>query len=65
MTSPEPDPTTLQKLAALAGLDLPPGRAAALTGDVAALAKADRKLARLDLGAAPASGPAWGPSCDD
>lgn len=60
----EPDATTLQELAALAGLDLAPDRAAALAGDVAALVRADRRLAALDLGAAPASGPPWGRSDD-
>jgi hypothetical protein len=57
---PEPDAATLQKLAALAGHDLAADRAAALAADVAALARADRRLATLDLGAAPASGPPWG-----
>ena len=56
--------TTLQKLAALAGHDLAPARAAALAGDVAALANADRRLAALDLDTAPASGPPWGVSDD-
>jgi hypothetical protein len=60
----EPDAATLQKLAALAGLDLAPDHAAALAGDVAALARADRRLAALNLGAAPASGPPWGRSDD-
>jgi hypothetical protein len=65
MTSPTaPDATTLQKQAALAGHDLPPDRAASLAGDVAALARADRRLAAVDLGTAPASGPPWGRSDD-
>jgi hypothetical protein len=60
----KPDSATLQKLAALAGHDLPADRAAALAGDVAALAEADRRLAALDLCAAAASGPPWGASDD-
>jgi hypothetical protein len=59
-----PDAATLQELAALAGLDLEPARAAALVSDVADLAAADQRLAALDLGDAPASGPPWGPSDD-
>jgi hypothetical protein len=60
----KPDSATLQRLAALAGHDLPADRAAALVGDVAALAEADRRLATLDLGASPADGPPWGASDD-
>jgi hypothetical protein len=65
MTSPtEPDAASLQKQAALAGHDLAADRAAALADDVAALASADRRLAALDVGAAPASGPPWGRADD-
>jgi len=60
----EPDAATLQELAVLAGLDLERARAAALVSDAADLAAADRRLAALDLGDAPASGPPWGPSDD-
>jgi hypothetical protein len=56
----EPDAATLQELAALAGHELAADRAEALASDVAALARADRRLAALDLGTAPASGPPWG-----
>jgi len=59
-----PDASTLQKLAALAGHELAAERAEALASDVAALARADRRLAALDLGTAPASGPPWGQSDD-
>jgi hypothetical protein len=68
MTSkPEPDldAATVQRLARLAGLDLERSRAERLLLDLAALARADRRLAALDLGSAAAAGPPWGPPSDD
>jgi len=64
---PEPDldAAMLQQLARRAGLELDAARAEALLPDVLALARADRRLAALDLGAAPASGPPWGRLPDD
>jgi hypothetical protein len=62
---PDFDAAALQKLALQAGPDLDPARAEALLDAVAALALADLRLAALDLGTAPASGPPWGPSPDD
>jgi hypothetical protein len=62
---PELDAAALQRLARLAGLDLDTARAERLLSDVLALARADRRLAALDLGAAPASGPPWGRPVDD
>ncbi len=51
----------LQRLAALAGLELEAGRAERLLADFAALLEADRRLALLDLGDHPATGAPWGP----
>jgi hypothetical protein len=64
-TEPDLNVAMLQKLARLAGLELDAERATALLPDLLALARADRRLAALDLGAAPASGPPWGQPPDD
>jgi hypothetical protein len=64
---PEPDldAAMLQRLAKRAGLELDAARAKALLPDLLALARADQRLASLDLGAASASGPPWGQPPDD
>ena len=62
---PDLDAAMLQRLARLAGLELDAARADALLADALALARADRRLAAEDLGAATASGPPWGRWPDD
>jgi hypothetical protein len=59
------DAATVQRLARLAGLDLDRPRAERLLSDLAALARADRRLAALDPGSAAATGPPWGRPSDD
>ena len=61
---PDLDAAMLQRLARLAGLELDAARADALLADALALARADRRLAAEDLGAATAS-PPWGRWPDD
>jgi hypothetical protein len=62
---PDPDATTIRRLARLAGLELEPARAERLVADLAALMAADRRLATLDLGACAATGDPWGRSLAD
>jgi hypothetical protein len=66
-TPPEPDldAAIVQRQARLAGLDLDRSRAERLLSDLAALARADRRLAALDPGSAAPAGPPWGRPSDD
>lgn len=57
--TPTLTPQLVRDLAGCAGLDLPPGRAAALIPLLGPLLRADEALASLDLGTDSPVGPLW------